>query len=293
MGRGRRTAGCRVRLPKAVLPTGILSVLVLTPGAWQVEASGGALRSPQYRLPSHPRGRCFPSHLNSVRRLAAVGPPLGSHPAGVPLRSSAADLGVALAATGVPRLLNGHINYTVTLTNNGSSALTSATVTATLPPPTAAMTSSCAAKSGHVTCSAGALAPGRRHHSRLHCPRRPAHPGTALQRHRDSQRQHPRRHQPRQGHHHPHLHRGHLAGHQRQLTPQGRCRHGHPGWSGWRHEHGRPPQGPGRRRALHTGSPACCPGARSTRRHRSAEPHLRTGSAARHLSDGRPSRERR
>ena len=73
---------------------------------------------------------------------------------------AAADLGVTLAATGVPGLLGGHINYTITITNNGPSALTSATVTATLPTPMTATSSDCTATSGQVTCALGALASG-------------------------------------------------------------------------------------------------------------------------------------
>jgi len=73
---------------------------------------------------------------------------------------AAADLGVALAATGVPGLLNGHINYTITITNNGPSALVAATITATLPTPMTATSSDCTPASGLVTCTLGALASG-------------------------------------------------------------------------------------------------------------------------------------
>ncbi|MEZ0092468.1 hypothetical protein [Streptacidiphilus sp. EB129] len=52
-----------------------------------------------------------------------------------------AGLSFTLAAIGVPGLLGGHINYTITVTDNGPSALTSATVTATLPSPMTATSS--------------------------------------------------------------------------------------------------------------------------------------------------------
>jgi uncharacterized repeat protein (TIGR01451 family) len=68
---------------------------------------------------------------------------------------------VTLAAKGTPGLLNGHIDYTVTLTNHGPSELSSATVTAALPAPmTAATSSSCTTTSGRVVCTVGTLASG-------------------------------------------------------------------------------------------------------------------------------------
>ncbi|MEU2877118.1 hypothetical protein [Streptomyces sp. NPDC007070] len=85
---------------------------------------------------------------------------VGSHPAGIAFAPPTADLAVTLTATGVPGLLGGRIDYTLTLTDNGPSALTSATVTATLPSPMTATGNSCAATSGHVTCAVGALAAG-------------------------------------------------------------------------------------------------------------------------------------
>ena len=71
---------------------------------------------------------------------------------------AAADLAVALAATGHPGL-GGYIAYTITITNNGPSALVSATIHATLPNPMTATSSTCTTTSG-VTCTIGALAGG-------------------------------------------------------------------------------------------------------------------------------------
>lgn len=73
---------------------------------------------------------------------------------------AASDLAVALTASGVPGLLSGHITYTVTITDKGPSALTSATVTATLPAPMTATGSACTASGEHVTCALGTLASG-------------------------------------------------------------------------------------------------------------------------------------
>lgn len=73
---------------------------------------------------------------------------------------TAADLSVALAATGVPGLLGGRIDYTVTVTDHGPSALVSGTVTATLPAPMTASSSDCTSSGGHVSCAIGALAGG-------------------------------------------------------------------------------------------------------------------------------------
>ncbi|MEV0732651.1 IPT/TIG domain-containing protein, partial [Polymorphospora sp. NPDC050346] len=73
---------------------------------------------------------------------------------------AAADLSVAITATGVPGLLNGHIDYTITITNNGPSTLSSATVTATLPIPMTATSSDCTTGAGSVTCAVGPLASG-------------------------------------------------------------------------------------------------------------------------------------
>ncbi|MGC5399221.1 hypothetical protein ACPXCP_26200 [Streptomyces sp. DT20] len=70
-----------------------------------------------------------------------------------------ADLAVALTATHAPGLLGGRIDYTLTLTNNGPDTLTSATVTATLPPGTAT-SPDCAITPGTATCTATALASG-------------------------------------------------------------------------------------------------------------------------------------
>ncbi|WP_326782274.1 hypothetical protein OG481_29750 [Streptomyces longwoodensis] len=85
---------------------------------------------------------------------------VGSRPLGVAFAPPTADLGVALTATGVPGLPAGRITYTVTLTDNGPSPLTSGTVTATLPAGTTATTSSCTPVGSRVTCTVGALAPG-------------------------------------------------------------------------------------------------------------------------------------
>jgi uncharacterized repeat protein (TIGR01451 family) len=71
---------------------------------------------------------------------------------------AAADLAITLTATGYPGL-SGHIDYTVTITNNGPSALTSATIHATLPSPMTATSSTCTTTGG-VTCTLGALASG-------------------------------------------------------------------------------------------------------------------------------------
>jgi YVTN family beta-propeller protein len=71
---------------------------------------------------------------------------------------AAADLAVTLAATGVPGL-GGHIDYTLTVTNNGPSALASASVTATLPWPMNPTSGDCTA-TGNVVCIIGSLASG-------------------------------------------------------------------------------------------------------------------------------------
>jgi uncharacterized repeat protein (TIGR01451 family) len=89
---------------------------------------------------------------------ATVG--VGSRPAGIAFAPPSADLGVSLTATAVPGLLGGRIDYTLTLTDNGPSALESATVTAALPSPMTATSGSCTATRAHVTCTAGPLAPG-------------------------------------------------------------------------------------------------------------------------------------
>jgi hypothetical protein len=74
---------------------------------------------------------------------------------------AAADLAVTMTATGVPGLLNGHINYVITVTNNGPSALISGTITAPLPTPMTATSPDCAVDTGPtVTCTLGALASG-------------------------------------------------------------------------------------------------------------------------------------
>ena len=71
-----------------------------------------------------------------------------------------ADVAVTMSAVGSPGLPSGDITYTVTVTNNGPSALTSATITAPLPTPMAAESSECSTAGHTVTCSIGALANG-------------------------------------------------------------------------------------------------------------------------------------
>ena len=73
---------------------------------------------------------------------------------------AAADVAVTMSAVGSPGLPSGDITYTVTVTNNGPSALTSATITAPLPTPMAAESSECSTANQAVTCSIGALASG-------------------------------------------------------------------------------------------------------------------------------------
>lgn len=72
----------------------------------------------------------------------------------------AADLSVALTATPHPALLGATITLTVSVTNHGPGALTSGTVTATLPAPMTAASSTCATAPGTVTCTLPALASG-------------------------------------------------------------------------------------------------------------------------------------
>ncbi|MEU9559923.1 hypothetical protein AB0E03_31770 [Streptomyces fumanus] len=67
---------------------------------------------------------------------------------------------MSLTAVGVPGLPVGRITYTVTLTNNGPSTLTSGTVTATLPAGTTATSGSCTPVGSRVACTVGTLAPG-------------------------------------------------------------------------------------------------------------------------------------
>ncbi|MEV0096231.1 hypothetical protein [Streptomyces sp. NPDC050738] len=69
------------------------------------------------------------------------------------------DLGVALTATPVPRLLNGRIDYTLTITNNGPATATTGTVKAPLPAPMGATSPDCTVASGAVTCTVTNLAP--------------------------------------------------------------------------------------------------------------------------------------
>lgn len=71
-----------------------------------------------------------------------------------------ADLGVQLGATPVPNLVNGRIDYTLTLTNNGPDALAAGTVEAPLPAPMTATSPDCTVAAGKVTCTTGPLAPG-------------------------------------------------------------------------------------------------------------------------------------
>ncbi len=74
---------------------------------------------------------------------------------------AAADVGVTLAASPRPALLGGSIVYTVTVTDHGPSALTSATVSALLPTPMAAASGGdCTVGGRDVSCSVGALAVG-------------------------------------------------------------------------------------------------------------------------------------
>ena len=74
---------------------------------------------------------------------------------------TAADVAVTMTADGDPGLLLAHIDYTVTITNNGPSTLTSATVTAPLPTPMTATSPDCTIASGPtVTCTLGTLTSG-------------------------------------------------------------------------------------------------------------------------------------
>ncbi|HEY3477613.1 MAG TPA: IPT/TIG domain-containing protein, partial [Streptomyces sp.] len=71
---------------------------------------------------------------------------------------AAADAGVTLKATPVSGLLGGRIDYTVTVTDHGPSALTSATVTIPLSAPLRATSSDCSVGANGVTCTVGPLA---------------------------------------------------------------------------------------------------------------------------------------
>jgi hypothetical protein len=73
---------------------------------------------------------------------------------------AAADLSVAMTATGVPGLLGGRIDYTLTVTNHGPSAAASATVAAHTPAPMSAVSDDCATGAGTVVCTVGPLASG-------------------------------------------------------------------------------------------------------------------------------------
>ncbi|MCZ4101427.1 IPT/TIG domain-containing protein [Streptomyces sp. H39-C1] len=73
---------------------------------------------------------------------------------------AAADVSVALVAGPAPGLLGGKINYTLTVTNHGPSALTSAAVTAALPTPMTATSSDCGVSAGHINCTVGTLSSG-------------------------------------------------------------------------------------------------------------------------------------
>ncbi|MYS22292.1 40-residue YVTN family beta-propeller repeat-containing protein, partial [Streptomyces sp. DvalAA-14] len=73
-----------------------------------------------------------------------------------------ADVAVSLAASPAPALLGAHIDYTLTLADQGPGAASSTTVTVNLPTPLKATSSDCAATAGKVTCSAGPLAAGAR-----------------------------------------------------------------------------------------------------------------------------------
>ncbi|WDN57575.1 DUF11 domain-containing protein (plasmid) [Streptomyces clavuligerus] len=57
-------------------------------------------------------------------------------------------------------MLNGRIDYTVTLTNHGPRTLASAAVTVGLPSPTGSTSPDCALTTGTATCTATGLAPG-------------------------------------------------------------------------------------------------------------------------------------
>jgi YVTN family beta-propeller protein len=72
----------------------------------------------------------------------------------------AADIAVTLAATPVPALLGAHIDYTLTIADQGPGAVGSSTVTVTVPNSIKATTSDCTATAGKVTCTTGAVANG-------------------------------------------------------------------------------------------------------------------------------------
>ncbi len=71
-----------------------------------------------------------------------------------------ADLAVALTAAPVTGLLGGKVNYTVTITNRGPSALVSGTVSVPLTAPTTATSTDCTSAAGKITCTLPALANG-------------------------------------------------------------------------------------------------------------------------------------
>jgi hypothetical protein len=128
---------------------------------------------------------------------------------------AAAELAVTLAATAHPGLLLGHITYVITITDNGPSALTSATITAKLPTPMTAISSDCTVGSGPtVTCTIGALASGAHMTRTFTVPIGLLTLDWPYTVHRHSHRQRASGHQPRQRQRVPHLHRHHLTDHQ-------------------------------------------------------------------------------
>ncbi|MFD7291230.1 hypothetical protein [Streptomyces sp. NPDC059863] len=89
------------------------------------------------------------------------GIPVGTTPVDIAIAERpTADVGVELTATPRPGLLNGRIDYTVTLTNHGPRTLASATVTVDLPTPTGATSPDCTLTTGKATCTTTGLAPG-------------------------------------------------------------------------------------------------------------------------------------
>ncbi|MGW2545330.1 YVTN family beta-propeller repeat protein, partial [Kitasatospora sp. NPDC001574] len=68
-------------------------------------------------------------------------------------QAPAADLGVALAATPVPGLFGGRVDYTLTLTNNGPGQVTAATVTSSLPAGFGSYSGDCAIVASKLTCA--------------------------------------------------------------------------------------------------------------------------------------------
>jgi uncharacterized repeat protein (TIGR01451 family) len=92
--------------------------------------------------------------------VLASGVQVGNGELTITYTPAVADLSIALAAQGVPGILSGHIEYAITVTNNGPAALVSGTVTATLPTPMTATSSDCAVTGGRVVCTLGALASG-------------------------------------------------------------------------------------------------------------------------------------